>query len=141
MIGGGPGAFIGAVHRTAAAMDGIIELVAGAFSSDPAKSKQMGEELNLDPKRIYGSYEEMIKKEKELPEDQRVDFISIVTPNHLHFHPAQLALQYGFDVVMDKPMTFDLKEAQTLQQLVKQTDRYLCLTHTYTGLFLVGCRF
>jgi predicted dehydrogenase len=133
MIGGGPGAFIGAVHRTAAAMDGLIELVAGAFSSDPAKSKQMGEELGLKSERIYASYEEMFKKEKELPEDQRMDFVSIVTPNHLHFHPAQLALQNGFDVVMDKPMTFDLKEAQELQQMVQQTGRYLCLTHTYTG--------
>ena len=133
MIGGGPGAFIGAVHRTAAAMDGLIELVAGAFSSDPNKSKQMGEELLLDSNRIYTSYEEMIQKEKQLPEDQRIHFVSIVTPNHLHFHPAQLALQNGFDVVMDKPMTFDLKEAKALQDLVAQTGRYLCLTHTYAG--------
>src|SRR5687768_11413802 len=107
MIGGGPGAFIGAVHRTAAAMDGLIELVAGAFSSDPSKSKQMGEELHLPHERVYGSYEELFQKEKELPAEQRIDFVSIVTPNHLHFHPAQLALQHGFDVVMDKPMTFD----------------------------------
>ena len=133
MIGGGPGAFIGAIHRTAAAMDGLIELVAGAFSSDPNKSKQMGEELMLAPDRIYPSYEEMIQKEKQLPEDQRIHFVSIVTPNHLHFHPAQLALQNGFDVVMDKPMTFDLKEAKALQDLVIQTGRYLCLTHTYAG--------
>lgn len=133
MIGGGPGAFIGAVHRTAAAMDGLIELVAGAFSSDPNKSMRMGEELLLEPNRVYSSYEEMIEKEKQLPEDQRIHFVSIVTPNHLHYHPAQLSLQNGFDVVMDKPMTFDLKEAKALQDLVTQTGRYLCLTHTYAG--------
>jgi len=137
MIGGGPGAFIGAVHRTAASMDGLIELVAGVFSSDFGKSKQMGQQLLLSPNRVYQSYEEMLHKEKELPEDQRIDFVSIVTPNHLHFHPAQLALQQGFDVVMDKPMTFDLNEAKALQEIVNQSDRYLCLTHTYAGYPMV----
>ncbi|HYH13776.1 MAG TPA: Gfo/Idh/MocA family oxidoreductase [Flavisolibacter sp.] len=133
MIGGGPGAFIGAIHRTAATMDGLIELVAASFSSDFNKSKQMGEQLLLAPNRVYASYEEMILKEKELPESQRIDFVSIVTPNHLHFKPAQLALKQGFDVVMDKPMTFDLNEAKALQDVVDQTKRYLCLTHTYAG--------
>lgn len=133
MIGGGPGAFIGAIHRTAATMDGLIELVAGAFSSDPVKSKQMGEQLLLSPNRVYASYEEMIHKEKALPEDQRIHFVSIVTPNHLHFHPAQLALQNGFDIIMDKPMTFDLQEAKVLQELVTKTGSYVCLTHTYAG--------
>jgi predicted dehydrogenase len=133
MIGGGPGAFIGSVHRTAAAMDGLIELVAGAFSSDPNKSKQMGDELQLAPDRVYSTYEEMIHKEKALPAEQRIDFVSIVTPNHLHFQPAKLALQNGFDVVMDKPMTFDLNEAIELQKIVHQSGKYLCLTHTYSG--------
>ncbi|HWJ30232.1 MAG TPA: Gfo/Idh/MocA family oxidoreductase, partial [Flavisolibacter sp.] len=105
MVGGGPGAFIGAIHRTAAFMDGEIELVAGAFSSNAEKSKEIGRDLHLEPDRAYGSYEEMITKEKALPEDQRMDFVSIVTPNHMHFAPAKLALENGFHVVMDKPMT------------------------------------
>ena len=133
MIGGGPGAFIGAVHRTAALMDGEIELVCGAFSSDPKKSKQAGEELNVNANRVYGSYEQMIQKEKALPDQERMDFVSIVTPNHLHFAPAKLALQNGFHVVLDKPMTFDLKEAKELQTIVKESGKYFCLTHTYTG--------
>src|SRR5688572_5638658 len=93
MVGGGPGAFIGAVHRIAANMDGEIELVCGAFSSDPQKSKQAGEQLYISPSRAYGSYKEMIKAEKALPADQRMDFVSIVTPNHVHFEPAKLALE------------------------------------------------
>src|SRR5688572_1939520 len=92
MIGGGLDAFIGAVHRRAAALDGEIELVCGAFSSDPKKSRETGESLYLNPHRIYGSYAEMIEKEKLLPSDQRMDFVSIVTPNHVHFEPARLAL-------------------------------------------------
>ncbi len=137
MIGGGPGAFIGAIHRTAALMDGAIELVCGAFSSDPKKSKQAGEELNLNPSRVYPSYEEMIRKEAALADDQRMDFVSIVTPNHLHFAPAKLALENGFHVVLDKPMTFDLKEAKELEKIVKQSGKYFCLTHTYTGYPMV----
>ncbi|RYZ27187.1 MAG: Gfo/Idh/MocA family oxidoreductase [Chitinophagaceae bacterium] len=133
MIGGGPGAFIGAVHRTAAIMDGMIELVCGSFSSQPEKSKQMGEELNLSADSVYGSFEEMISQEAKLPTDIRMDFVSIVTPNHLHFAPAKMALEAGFDVVMDKPMTFNLAEAKELKAVVERTGKYLCLTHTYTG--------
>ncbi|HYC27492.1 MAG TPA: Gfo/Idh/MocA family oxidoreductase [Chitinophagaceae bacterium] len=133
MIGGGPGAFIGAVHRAAAAMDGYIELVCGNFSSDPAKSQQMGEELNLLPERVYASFEEMIRIEASLPPDIRMDFVSIVTPNHVHFAPAKMALEAGFDVVMDKPMTFDLAEAKELKTVVERTGRLFCLTHTYSG--------
>ena len=133
MIGGGPGAFIGAIHRMAAIMDGEIELVCGAFSSNPQKSKQAGEELNLDAKRVYESYEEMIQKEASLGNDKKIDFVSIVTPNHLHFPPAKLALENGFHVVLDKPMTFDLKEAKELRQVVEKSGKYFCLTHTYTG--------
>jgi predicted dehydrogenase len=137
MIGGGPGAFIGAVHRTAANMDGEIELVCGAFSSDPEKSKLQGELLHLSPERIYGSYKEMIRREAELPQDQRMDFVSIVTPNHLHFEPAKLALENGFHVVLDKPMTLNLAEAKQLKEVVSKSGKYFCLTHTYTGYPMV----
>lgn len=137
MIGGGPGAFIGAVHRMAANLDGEIELVCGVFSSDPTKSKQTGDELHLDKKRVYGSYTEMISKEAKLAENERMDFVSIVTPNHLHFEPAKLALENGFHVVLDKPMTFDLKEAKQLKQIVEKSGKYFCLTHTYTGYPMV----
>ena len=133
MIGGGPGAFIGAIHRIAAAMDGEIELVCGAFSSDAAKSKQTGAVLYLPEKRVYGSYKEMIQCEAALPENERMDFVSIVTPNHLHFEPAKLALENGFHVVLDKPMTFDLAEAKQLKDIVAKSGKYFCLTHTYTG--------
>ena len=133
MIGGGPGAFIGAIHRIAANMDGEIELVCGAFSSDPEKSKQTGASLYLPPERVYGSYKEMIRREAELPANERMDFVSIVTPNHLHFEPAKLALENGFHVVLDKPMTFDLAEAKELRSIVEKSGKYFCLTHTYTG--------
>lgn len=133
MIGGGPGAFIGAIHRIAANMDGEIELVCGAFSSDAEKSKQTGASLYLLPERVYGSYKEMIRREAELPADERMDFVSIVTPNHLHFEPAKLALENGFHVILDKPMTFDLAEAKELQSIVAKSGKYFCLTHTYTG--------
>ncbi len=133
MIGGGPGAFIGAVHRSAAALDGLIVLVCGAFSSDPEKSKSMAGELDLPPERVYGSWEEMIRKEAAMPEEERMEIVSIVTPNHLHFGPAKMALESGFDVIMDKPMTFTLDEAKELKKVVEKTGRYLCLTHTYSG--------
>ena len=133
MIGGGTGAFIGAIHRIAAAMDGEIELVCGAFSSDPEKSKATGKELNLDAARVYDTYDEMIHIEKGLPESIRMDFVSIVTPNHLHFNPAKLALENGFHVVLDKPATFNLAEAKDLKTLVEKSGRHFCLTHTYTG--------
>jgi len=137
MIGGGPGAFIGAVHRIAANMDGEIELIAGAFSSDAEKSKKAGEELRLDPKRVYASYKEMIRRESELPVNERIDFVSIVTPNHLHFEPAKLALENGFHVVLDKPMTFDLEQAKKLHEIAKKSQLFFCLTHTYTGYPMV----
>jgi predicted dehydrogenase len=133
MIGGGPGAFIGAVHRIAANIDGEIELVCGAFSSDPKRSKQAGDQLYLPPSRVYGSYKEMIAAEKKLPDGERMDFVSIVTPNHVHFEPTKLALENGFHVVLDKPMTLTLAEAKQLKEVVKKTGYLLCLTHTYTG--------
>jgi predicted dehydrogenase len=137
MVGGGEGAFIGAVHRIAANIDGQIELVCGAFSSQAEKSKRSGEALFLDSARCYGSYQEMIEGEKELPEDQRMDFVAIVTPNHLHFPVAKLALENGFHVMSDKPATFDLKEAQALREIVDSTGMLYGLTHTYTGYPLV----
>jgi len=137
MIGGGPGAFIGAVHRIAANMDGEIELVCGAFSSDPERSAEKGKALYLSPDRVYGSYKEMIRREAALPEHQKMDFVSIVTPNYLHFQPAKLALENGFHVVLDKPMTFDLKEAKELKEIAAKSGNYFCLTHTYTGYPMV----
>ena len=137
MIGGGPGAFIGAVHRIAARMDGEIELVCGAFSSQEEKSKAAGKELFLSPERVYASYQQMIEKEKELPADQRMDFVSITTPNHLHFDPAMMALKNGFHVVLDKPMTFTLQQAKDLKKQVEQSGLIFCLTHTYTGYPMV----
>ena len=110
MVGGGLDAFIGAVHRRGAQLDGEIELVCGAFSSNPEKSKAAGEALYLNPERVYGSFEEMILKEKSLPEGERMDFVTIVTPNHMHFAPAKMALENGFHVVSDKPATLNLAE-------------------------------
>ncbi len=137
MIGGGQDAFIGAIHRNAALMDGEIELVCGAFSSDANKSRQSGESLYLDPARIYGNFHDMIEKERALPENRRMDFVSIVTPNHLHFEPAKLALENGFHVVLDKPMTYSLAEALELKKIVEKAGKLFCLTHTYTGYPMV----
>lgn len=137
MIGGGEGAFIGGVHRMAAALDGMIELVCGAFSSDPVKSKQSGEALYLDPNRVYATYEEMIDKERQLPIDKRMEVVSIVTPNHLHFAPAKMALEAGFHVISDKPMTFNLKEAYALYEIVVNSGKIFAITHTYTGYPMV----
>lgn len=133
MIGGGYDSFIGAVHRIAANLDGQIELVCGCFSSSPENSKKSGRNLYLPDNRIYSSYQEMIEKEVQLSENERMDFVSIVTPNHLHFEPAMLALDNGFHVVLDKPMTFTLDEAHKLEQKVKATGLMFALTHTYTG--------
>jgi len=137
MIGGGPGSFIGAVHLKAALMDGLIDLVSGSFSSDPDKSKIAGEQLYIPALRVYSTYKEMFKIEKALTSDEKMDFVSIVTPNHLHFEPAKLALENGFHVVLDKPMAFDLKEAKELKKIAEQSEKYLCLTHTYTGYPMV----
>ena len=137
MVGGGRGAFIGAVHRMAAALDSQIELVCGAFSSDPEKSRLSGEDLLLPANRVYGSYEEMIKGEKRLSPEKRMDFVSIVTPNHVHFGPAKMALRNGFHVVCDKPLCFNMKEAKELEKLVADTGLVFALTHNYTGYPMV----
>lgn len=137
MVGGGIGAFIGGVHRMAANLDGHIELVAGAFSSNPEKSRQSGEALGLDPARVYGSFEEMIRREKRLRPEKRIQIVSIVTPNHMHFAPAKMALENGFHVICDKPLAFNMKEALVLEKVVAKTGNIFALTHNYTGYPMV----
>ena len=137
MIGGGQGAFIGAIHRIAAALDGLYELTAGAFSADAEKSRATGVLLGLAPERVYGSYQELITQEQQRPAAERVQVIAIVTPNHLHFEPARLALENGFPVILDKPMTFSLAEAKQLAEIATASGQRLCLTHTYTGYPMV----
>ncbi|MGV3586712.1 MAG: Gfo/Idh/MocA family protein [Adhaeribacter sp.] len=137
MVGGGRGAFIGSVHRMAATLDGEIELVCGAFSSDPERSRASGSDLYLPENRVYANFEEMIQREKELPEGERMDFVSIVTPNHMHFAPAKMALENGFHVVCDKPVTLNLPEALELKEVIERTGMLFCLTHNYTGYPMV----
>ncbi len=137
MVGGGKGAFIGAVHRIAANMDGLIEFSAGALSEVEEVAKESGKMLFLPEDRIYTSFEDMIKKEAQLPEDKRIDFVTIVTPNFVHFAPAMMALEYGFNIVIEKPITFTLDEAKQLKKKVEETGKMLCLTHTYSGYPMV----
>ena len=137
MIGGGLDAFIGAVHRMAANLDGQVELVCGAFSINPEISKESGVAFFINPERVYATYQEMIEKESKLPEGERMDFVTIVTPNFIHFDPARMALEHGFNVVIEKPMTFNLEEAKILQKLVEETGLTLALTHTYSGYPMV----
>ena len=133
MIGGGPGAFIGEVHRKATGLDGAIQLTAGAFDIDPAKSKQMGEELHLPPERVYDTYEDMIRGEAKLPEGERIDFVSITTPNNWHFPMARDFMEAGFHVMCEKPMTVTVEEARELKRIVEKTGCIFGLMHTYTG--------
>ena len=137
MVGGGKDAFIGAIHRIAANMDGLIELTCGALSIHPEVAKESGKELFLPEDRTYLSFEEMIKKESEMPEDKRIDFITIVTPNFAHYAPAAMALDHGFNVVIEKPMTFTLEEAKDLKKKLEESGKILCLTHTYSGYPMV----
>lgn len=137
MIGGGKAAFIGAVHRIAANMDGLIELSCGVFSSDPEVGYESGKSLFLPDHKIYKNYEEMFATERELPEEEKMDFVTIVTPNFAHFAPAMMALENGFNVVIEKPMTFTLEEAKLLDEKVNATGLMLCLTHTYAGYPMV----
>ncbi|HEX2716793.1 MAG TPA: Gfo/Idh/MocA family oxidoreductase, partial [Gemmatimonadaceae bacterium] len=137
MVGGGPGAFIGGVHRRAAALDGEIELVAGAFSSSAEKSRAHGKTLFLDERRAYGSWREMAEREAKLPEGERIDFVSIVTPNASHFEIAKGFLEAGFHVVCDKPMTTTLADAEELCRIVKKRKAVFALTHNYTGYPMV----
>ncbi len=137
MVGGGKDAFIGAIHRLAANMDGLIELSCGALSINPEIAMASGEALFLPKDRTYTTFEEMIKAEAALPADQRMDFVTIVTPNFAHFAPAKMALEHGFHVVIEKPITFSLEEAKELKQILDKTGLTLCLTHTYSGYPLV----
>lgn len=137
MVGGGQGAFIGAVHRTAASIDGEIQLVCGAFSSSAENSAATGKALHLEPSRCYGSYQEMFAEEGKKPADERMQFVSIVTPNHLHFPVAKAAIEAGFHVMSDKPATFTLQEAKDLKAVLDNHDVLYGLTHTYTGYPLV----
>ena len=137
MIGGGDGSFIGAIHRNAAYLDNYYELVCGSFSRDFNNSLETGKKLFLNPKRIYKSYEDMIDQESKLDSSIRMNVVSIVTPNHVHFDPALKALKKGFPVIIDKPMTYDSNEALKLVKLVKETGLPLAVTHTYTGYPMV----
>ena len=137
MVGGGPGAFIGGVHRKAATMDGEIELIAGAFSSQADKSRQMGKELHLDPARVYDSWQAMIDGELKREPGDRIDFVSIVTPNVSHFEIARAFIEAGFHVVCDKPMTTTLEDAEELCRLVERHKTVFALTHNYTGYPMV----
>jgi predicted dehydrogenase len=137
MVGGGPNAFIGEVHRKAVRMDGEIELVAGAFDIDPRLSRKMGRVLYLPKERVYDTFQEMIPGELSLPEDERIDFVSITTPNNTHYPIAKAFLEAGFHVVCEKPMTMDVEEALALKELVRKTRKIFMLTHTYTGYPIV----
>ena len=137
MVGGGPGAFIGEVHRKAVRMDGGIELIGGAFDINPRRSKRMGRELGLNSKRVYRDYKEMIERELKLPEGERIDFVSITTPNNWHFPIARDFLNAGFHIMCEKPMTFNVKEAKALQKIVKRSRKVFGLLHNYTGYPMV----
>lgn len=137
MIGGGQGAFIGGIHRTAAAIAGNWQLVAGAFSSTPEKSKASGAEIGVDPERTYGSWAEMIAREAALPADVRIEAVSIVTPNHMHAPPAIAALEAGLDVIIDKPLANTMENARAIAEAAARSGRRIAVTHTYTGYPLV----
>lgn len=137
LVGGGQGSFIGRVHVTAAVLDNRAALVAGALSSDPAKAKASAPAYDISAERAYGSFAELCEKESALPADKRIDFVSITTPNHVHFPVAKAALQAGFNVICDKPMTFNLAEAEELLKLVEKSDAVFAVSHNYTGYPLV----
>ena len=137
MVGGGRDAFIGAVHRSAALMDGKVEFVAGALSSDPDKAKASGRDLLISDERSYGTWQDMAEQESKLPEGERIDFVSIVTPNFMHFPIAKGFAEAGINIVCDKPMTYTLKEATALVDIVNQSGIVFALTHNYTGYPMV----
>ena len=137
LVGGGQGSFIGRVHCTAAVLDNRADLVAGALSSTPEKSKASAPDYDIPESRAYGSYKEMLEAENALPEDQRIDFVSVATPNHTHFEIAKAAVEAGFNVICDKPLTFDLAQAEELGKVVDNSDVVFAVTHNYTGYPLV----
>ncbi len=137
MIGGGPGSFIGAVHRKAAWLDGRFELVGGAFSSDPDRSGATGSELGLAQDRVHGSFEALLRAEVEVKGEKRIQAVSIVTPNHMHASPAIMAMEMGFHVIVDKPLAISLAEAREIEHVASRTGKVLALTHTYAGYPMV----
>lgn len=137
MIGGGRGAFIGAIHRYAIRLDNQIDICAGAFHLDPEISMLSGQDLFIERDRIYPNYYEFFEKESKMPVDKKIDFVTIVTPNHVHFEPSKLALEHGFHVVCEKPLSFSVSEAIELEKLVQKTDLLFAVTHTYTGYPMV----
>ncbi len=137
LVGGGQGSFIGKVHSIAACLDNRAEVVAGAFSSSPGRSKASAADYDVRPDRAYGSYQEMLAAEQKLPAGERIDFVSVTTPNHTHFEIAKAAVEAGFHVMCDKPMTFDLKQAEELAMAVDKSQVVFALTHNYTGYPLV----
>ncbi len=137
LVGGGAGSFIGRVHSIAACLDNRATVTAGALSSNPERSKASAPDYDIDPERAYGSYEAMMDAESKLPDDQRIDFVSITTPNHTHFEIARAAVESGFNVVCDKPMTFDYQQAEALLETVTNSDVVFAVTHNYTGYPLV----
>ena len=137
LVGGGQGSFIGRVHATAAVLDNRAALVAGALSSDPVRAKASAADYDIQPERAYGSYKELFQKEKDRPEGDRIDFVSVATPNHTHFEIAKAAVEAGFNVICDKPMTFDLKQAEELASAVDRSDVVFAVSHNYTGYPLV----
>src|SRR5712692_2145235 len=137
LVGGGQGAFIGRVHATAAVLDNRAVLVAGALSSDPAKAKASAPDYDIKPERAYGSFAEMIAGESKLPASERIDFVSIATPNHTHFEIAKAFAEAGFNVMCDKPMTLSLEQAEELAKVVARSGVVFAVTHNYTGYPLV----
>src|SRR5947207_2347813 len=137
LVGGGQGAFIGRVHATAAVLDNRAALVAGALSSDPAKAKASAPDYDIKPERAYGSYQEMIAAELKLPAGERIDFAAVATPNHTHYEIAKAFAEAGFNVMCDKPLTFDLAQAEDLAKVVQKTGVVFGVTHNYTGYPLV----
>src|SRR5205809_3967551 len=137
LVGGGQGAFIGRVHATAAILDNRATLVAGALSADPAKAKASAPDYDIKPERAYSSYQEMVAGESKLPASERIDFVSVATPNHTHFEIAKAFAEAGFNVMCDKPMTYDLAQAEELAKVVQKTGVVFAVTHNYTGYPLV----
>src|SRR5262245_55188995 len=137
LVGGGQGAFIGRVHSIAAQLDNYATLVAGALSSDPARAKASAADYDIKPERGYGSYKDMIAGESKLPPGERVDFVSVATPNHTHFEIAKAFAEAGFNVMCDKPLTLDLAQAEELAKVVEKTGIVFGVTHNYTGYPLV----
>jgi len=137
LVGGGQGSFIGRVHSTAAVLDNRAAVVAGALSSDPQKAKASAPDYDIAPERAYSSYRELMERERQLPEDRRIDFVTVATPNHTHFEIAKAAVEAGFNVVCDKPLTFNLEQAETLASVVNASDVVFAVSHNYTGYPLV----